>query len=67
MTTAFHFCFRRVQVNQDGLKLHGTQLLVYVDDVKILDGSVHTMQKNTEDLVAELREQISRVANNTSV
>jgi len=46
MTTAFHFCFRRVQVNQDGLKLHGTQLLVYVDDVKILDGSVHTMQKN---------------------
>ena len=33
----------RVEVNQDSLKLNGThQLLVYIDDVNILGGSVHT-------------------------
>jgi len=33
----------RVQVIQDGLKLNGTpQLLVYIDDVNIFGGSVHT-------------------------
>jgi adenosyl cobinamide kinase/adenosyl cobinamide phosphate guanylyltransferase len=41
-----------VQVNGDGLKLNGThQLLVYAEDVNILDGSVYTMKKNTDDLV----------------
>jgi hypothetical protein len=35
------------------LKLSGTyQLLVYVDDVHILGGSVYTEKKNTEALVA---------------
>jgi hypothetical protein len=48
---------RRVQVNQGGLKSNGThQLLVYVDDVKILDGSVHTIEKNTEGLVVASKE-----------
>jgi len=43
---------RRVQTNQDGLKLNGThQLVVYTDDVHILGGSVHTIKKNTEALV----------------
>jgi hypothetical protein len=43
---------RRVQVNQNGLKLNGTQqLLVYADDVNILGGSVHIKQKNTEALL----------------
>ena len=38
------YVIRRVQVNQDGLKLNSThQLLVYVDDVNILGGSVHTI------------------------
>jgi hypothetical protein len=38
----------RAQVNQEGLKLNGTnQLSVYADDVKILGGSVHTITKNT--------------------
>jgi len=41
-----------VQVNQDGLKLNGTHhLLVYTDYVTILGGSVHTIKKNTENLV----------------
>ena len=36
---------RRVQVNQDGLKLNGThQLLVYTDDVNIWGRSVHTIK-----------------------
>ena len=36
---------RRVQVNQDGLKLNGThQFLVYVNDVNILGGRVHTVK-----------------------
>ena len=40
------YTIRRVQVNQDGLKLNGThQLLVYADDVNILGGSVHTIKK----------------------
>jgi hypothetical protein len=47
----------RVQVNHDGLKLNGThQLLVYADDVNILGGSVHTIQKNTEALVVAIKE-----------
>jgi len=37
------YVIRRVQVNQDGLKLNGTQqLLAYADDVNILGGSIHT-------------------------
>ena len=36
---------RKVQVNQDGLKLNGMhQLLVYADDINILGGSVHIMK-----------------------
>ena len=50
---ALEYAIRRVQVNQDGLKLSGThQLLAYADDVNILGGSVHTVKKNTETLVA---------------
>jgi len=40
------YAIRRVQVNQDGLKLNGTnQLLAYAEDVNILGGSVDTVKK----------------------
>ena len=39
------------------MKLNGTHhLLVYVDDVNILGGSVHTVKQNTESLVVASKE-----------
>ena len=49
---ALEYAIRRVQVNQDGLKLNGThQLLAYANDVNILGGSAHTVKENAEALV----------------
>jgi hypothetical protein len=43
---ALEYAIRRVQVNQDGLGLNGTQQpLAYADDVNILGGRVHTVRK----------------------
>ena len=54
---ALEYAIRRVQVNQDGLKLNGTlQLLAYADDVNILGGSVDTVKKTAEALVAATKE-----------
>jgi len=54
---ALEYAIRRVQVNQDGLKLNGThQLLAYADDVNILGGSVHTVKENAEALVVATKE-----------
>ena len=51
------YAIRRVQVNQDGLKLNGThQPVAYGDDVNILGGSIHTLKENAEALVAATRE-----------
>jgi len=54
---ALEYAIRRVQVNQDSLKLNGThQLLVYADDVNRLGGSVHTVKENAEALVVASKE-----------
>ena len=54
---ALEYSLRRVQVNQDGLKLNGThQLLLYADDVNILGGSVHTIKENAESLIVASKE-----------
>ena len=54
---ALEYAIKRVQVNQDGLKLNGThQLLAYADDVNILGGSVHTVKENAEALAAATKE-----------
>ena len=54
---ALQYAIRRVQVNKDEMKLNGKhQLLVYADDVNILGGSVHTIKKNTEALIAASKE-----------
>ena len=47
---ALEYAIKRVQVNQDGLKLND-QLLAYADDVNILGGSAHTVKENAEALL----------------
>ena len=54
---ALEYAIRRVQVNQDGLKVNVIhQLQAYADDVNILGGSIHTLKENAEALVAATRE-----------
>ena len=54
---ASEYTIRKVQVNQDGLKLDGThQFLVYADGVNILARSIHTIKKNTEALLVASKE-----------
>jgi hypothetical protein len=49
---AVDYAIRRVQVNQDGMKLNGThQLLVYADNVNILGVSIRSIEENAETLV----------------
>jgi len=54
---ALEYAIRRVQVNQDGLKLNGIlQLLVYTNDANILKGSIHSIKKNAEAVVVANKE-----------
>jgi len=53
---ALEYAIKRVQVNEEGLKLNGThQLLVNADDVNVLEGSVHTVKENAEAYVVARR------------
>ena len=54
---ALEYAIRRVQVNQNELKLNGIyHILVYADDDNILGGSVNTIKKNTGALIAASKE-----------
>jgi hypothetical protein len=54
---ALEYAIRRVQDNQEGMKLIGTyKLLTYADDVDILGGNIDTIQKNTEALLDTTKE-----------
>ena len=54
---ALEYAIKRVQVNQDGLKLNGTHhLLAYADDVNMLGGSAHTVKENAEALLVATKE-----------
>jgi len=55
--SALEYAIRRVQINQDGLKLNGThQLLVYADNVNILGGSVHNIKEKAKAMVVAGKE-----------
>jgi hypothetical protein len=55
---AQEYSIRRVSANDEGLKLNGThQLLVYADDANTLDGSIHTIRRNTEAIVIASKER----------
>jgi len=54
---ALKYGSRRVQANQDGLKLNGThRFLVSADDDNAMGGRVHNIKKNTEALVVASKE-----------
>jgi sorting nexin-29 len=53
---ALEYAIRKVQENQVGLKLNGTQLLAYADDVYLLGDKVDTINKNTQTLIDASKE-----------
>jgi hypothetical protein len=51
------YAIRKVQENQEGLKLNGThQLLAYADGVNLLGDNIDTKNKNTETLIDASKE-----------
>jgi hypothetical protein len=53
---ALEYDCRKVQENKVGLKLNGTQLLVYGDDVNLLGDNIDAVKKNMETLIDASKE-----------
>ena len=54
---ALEYTIRRVQANQEGLKLNDIhQLLVYADDINIVGGCIHIIRKKTQAAVIASKE-----------
>jgi hypothetical protein len=54
---ALQYAIRKVQENQVGLKLKAThQLLVYADDVNLLEDNIYAIKKNREILIDTSKE-----------
>jgi hypothetical protein len=54
---ALEYAIRRVQENQEGLKLNGThQLRAYADGANIVEGNTDTVKKNKEALLDASKE-----------
>ena len=54
---AIEYAIKKVQANQQGLKLNGTPgLLVYADDVNIFDRNIQSMRKSTKAFLIASKE-----------
>ena len=54
---ALEYVIRRIQLNQDGLKLNGAhQLLFYAHGVNISGGSIHAVKKKKHVLLVAIKE-----------
>lgn len=59
--TAFEYTIRKIQANQDELKLNVThQLLAYTDDVQLTGKNILTFKKSTEVLLVNSMEMIQK-------